>query len=58
MGNDIGIREGWFFWPLNFNPVWLISCNGFSDKKEDDKPDKKYSPLIELRRIYGNKIRY
>ena len=20
-----GIKNGWFFWPVNFDPVWLIS---------------------------------
>lgn len=28
-GNEHGIRKGWFFFPLNFDPVWLESCNGF-----------------------------
>ena len=28
-GCDHGIRSGWFFWPLNFDPVWLETCDGF-----------------------------
>ena len=28
-----GIVEGWFFWPFNFDPVWLTSCDGFQEKK-------------------------
>lgn len=28
-GAEHGIRRGWFFWPYNFDPVWLKSCNGF-----------------------------
>jgi len=31
-GNAIGIRKGWFAWPVNFDPVWLDNCNGFEDK--------------------------
>lgn len=27
-GNAHGIRMGWFIWPVNFDPVWLISCDG------------------------------
>lgn len=27
-----GIKNGWFYWPYNFDPVWLISCNSFSPK--------------------------
>lgn len=28
-GNPHGVRGGWFFWPLNFDPTWLESCDGF-----------------------------
>jgi hypothetical protein len=28
-GSSHGIRMGWFFWPLNFDPIWLESCDGF-----------------------------
>ena len=24
-----GIRSGWFMWPVNFDPVWLLTCDGF-----------------------------
>lgn len=47
-GNKHGIRSGWFMWPLNFDPVWLISCNGFSDKPEDKKPRIELDPLTEI----------
>jgi hypothetical protein len=36
-GDPIGIRGGWFFWPLTFDPVWLRSCDGFSPKNAEDK---------------------
>lgn len=47
-GNPHGIKHGWFMWPLNFDPTWLQSCDGFSDKEEDRKPRKELDPLIEL----------
>lgn len=28
-GKQQGIIEGWFLWPINYDPIWLISCNGF-----------------------------
>ena len=31
-GDEYGIRKGWFFWPFNFDPVWLNSCDGFKSK--------------------------
>ena len=29
VGDKYGRQSGWFMWPINFDPVWLISCNGF-----------------------------
>lgn len=43
-----GIRNGWFFWPVNFDPTWLQSCDGFSDNPDDAKPRKELNPLLEL----------
>ena len=32
--NPIGVRisilRGWFIWPINFDPIWLKSCDGFT----------------------------
>ncbi len=25
-----GIKNGWFLWPINFDPVWLLTCNKFN----------------------------
>jgi hypothetical protein len=33
-GNNYGIRNGWFIWPYNYDPVWLESCDGFKRKKK------------------------
>jgi hypothetical protein len=29
-----GIRSGWFMWPMNFDPTWLESCDGFAAKEQ------------------------
>jgi hypothetical protein len=47
-GNPHGIKSGWFRWPLNFDPTWLVSCDGFSDNTKDAMPKKELSPLEEL----------
>lgn len=31
-GNPHGIKSGWFLHPFNFDPVWLLKCNGFMAK--------------------------
>lgn len=31
-----GIRSGWFYWPNDFDPVWLQNCDGFVSKGGDD----------------------
>src|SRR5688572_21156552 len=28
--NFHGIRNGWFVWPMNFDPTWLEQCTGFT----------------------------
>ena len=33
-GHEHGIRKGWFFWPFNFDPVWVIECDGVQRKEE------------------------
>ena len=30
VGNKHGIEQGWFFWPLCFDPTWLVSCKGYT----------------------------
>jgi len=32
VGNDHGVKKGWFLWPLNFDPIWLEECDGFENK--------------------------
>lgn len=32
--HETGKKKGWAMWPINFDPVWLISCKFFK-KKED-----------------------
>ena len=31
-GNAHGIKHGWFNWPINYDPIWLESCDGFEKK--------------------------
>ena len=31
-GDSYGMQMGWFNFPLNFDPTWLVSCNGFEDR--------------------------
>jgi len=30
-GNPHGIKNGWFNFPFNFDPVWLENCDGFKE---------------------------
>ena len=36
VGNRHGIEFGWFDWPFNFDPTWLVSCNSFKQKEKDE----------------------
>ena len=54
-GNEHGIRNGWFIWPLNFDPVWLVSCDGFSDDTADNLPEVQFSPLEQALSLLGKR---
>lgn len=32
-GNDHEIKNGWFDWPLQFDPIWLNTCTGYKSKE-------------------------
>lgn len=32
-GDKTAMVKDYFFWPLNFDPVWLKSCDGFENKE-------------------------
>jgi hypothetical protein len=34
-GHEHGVKNNWFMWPWNFDPAWLVSCDGFAVR---DKP--------------------
>lgn len=34
-GHPQGIRRGWFNFPYNFDPTWLINCDGYKSKGGD-----------------------
>ena len=31
-GNEHGISNMWFCWPINYDPIWLENCDGFKVK--------------------------
>lgn len=33
-GDPYGRSRGWFNWPWNFDPTWLLSCDGFEEAEE------------------------
>ena len=35
-GHPHGIRNGWFMWPVNFDPTWLLNCDGFEAKESEE----------------------
>ena len=32
VGNPTGIKHGWFNFPFNFDPTWLMECDGITTK--------------------------
>jgi hypothetical protein len=29
-----GVKNNWFNWPANFDPIWLENCSGFEEKEK------------------------
>jgi hypothetical protein len=29
-----GVEQGWCWWPHNFDPIWINSCDGFKEKEK------------------------
>jgi hypothetical protein len=40
-GDGHGIWKGRFFWPLNFDPVWLIKCDGYEEGEKSKLPHNR-----------------
>lgn len=36
-GSEHGIKNGWFNYPFNFDPVWLLECDGYEEKGKEDE---------------------
>ena len=34
-GDPHGIQKGWFNFPFNFDPVWLLNCDGYEAEKDE-----------------------
>ena len=51
MGSEHGIKSGWFYWPLNFDPVWLETCNGFEGKEKHETEKQKGSDSVEANEV-------
>jgi hypothetical protein len=43
-----GVRRGWFMWPINFDPVWLVTCDGFSTNPKDRLPPMDFSDMFKI----------
>ena len=37
-GDEHGIKRGWFSWPSNYDPVWLLNCDGFEQRDVQPEP--------------------
>ena len=35
--NPHGVKSGWFTWPIDFDPAWLLNCEGFEEKENEEK---------------------
>lgn len=34
-GKQAGMERGWFTWPMEFDPIWLLWCFLYEDKEDE-----------------------
>lgn len=56
IANPHGIKNGWCFWPFNFDPIWINSCSHHSSKLED-KPSPMKTPIDMMVEAANNELR-
>lgn len=39
VGSPHGIANGWFAHPWNYDPTWLVSCDGFTSREGAQCPE-------------------
>ena len=48
-GSVHGIRNGWWAFPLNYDPVWMVGeCQEWAKEINPELVREKYPPLMEL----------
>ena len=55
IGDEHGIRNYWFLFPYNFDPIWLFSCDGFSDDPKKNIKGGDNDPLVNLLSILAGR---
>ncbi len=45
--NPQGIRMGWFYWPYNYDPAWLLTCNGFEAMEPKSEANASAAPSMK-----------
>lgn len=53
-GNPVGIKRGWWIFPLHFDPVWGDQCEAFSTLADDKMIVKKTDPMAEILALLGS----
>lgn len=33
-----GLKMGWANWPWNFDPNWILECNGYEERETENDP--------------------
>ena len=45
-----GVKRGWCFWPVNFDPTWVGPCAGYSETEDPKKVRDEWGALFSLLR--------
>jgi len=54
-GDPYGVKHGWFIFPLNYDPTWMVGeCPAWSEVADPDKVIEEYNPLLEILAMLGS----
>ena len=51
--NPHGVQNGWGCWPIDYDPIWVESCDRWSDNPDDFHPGEESDPMMALLSMLG-----
>lgn len=47
-GDPNGVRNGWYMFPVNYDPNWMVEACGGRSETKDPEMIRKSNPLLDI----------